>query len=72
MDSATFSFSRVSSPRALPLVSNMTIMNVTSNLEGTVISCTGRNSSSVSSVVMTSTIHVYDIDVGRSLIHTLL
>jgi hypothetical protein len=68
MNSANFTFSRVSSPRALPLVSTMTIMNITSNLEGTVISCTGLNSSSVSSVEMMTTIHVYDMDVGRSLI----
>jgi hypothetical protein len=68
LNSANFILARVSSQRALPLVSNMTIMNVTSNLEGTVITCTGRNSSSVSSVEMMSTIHIYDMDVGRSLI----
>jgi hypothetical protein len=68
MDSTNFTFSRVSSPGALPLVSNMTIMNVTSNLEGTVITCTGLNSSSESSVVLMTTIHVYDINVGRPLI----
>jgi hypothetical protein len=50
------------------LVSTMTIMNVTSNLEGTVITCTGLNSSSVSSVEMMTTLHIYDMDVGRSLI----
>ena len=68
MDSAKFTFSRVSSPRALPLVSTMMILNVTSNLEGTVISCysTGQNSSSVSSVVLMTTVHIYDMDVGRS------
>jgi hypothetical protein len=68
INSATFTFSRVSSPGALPLVSNMTIMNVTSNLEGTMISCTGLNSSSVSNVVLTTTLHIYDMEVGRSLI----
>ena len=67
MDSATFTFSRVSSPGALPLVSTMTIMNITSNLEGTMISCTGLNSSFVSSVVLMTTIHVYDMDVGKLL-----
>ena len=65
MNSANFSFSRDSSPRALPLVSTMTIMNVTSNLEGNVIRCTGLNSSSVSSVVLMT---IIDINVGRSLI----
>jgi hypothetical protein len=50
------------------LVSTMTIMNVTSSLEGTVITCTGLNSLSVSSVVLMTTLHIYDMDVGRSLI----
>jgi hypothetical protein len=68
MDSTNFTFSRVSSPGALPLVSTMTIMNVTSNLEGTVITCTGLNGSSVSSVVLMTTLHIYDMDVGRLLI----
>ena len=67
MNSANFTFSRVSSPGALPLVSIMMIMNITSNLEGTTISCTGLNSSSVSSVVLMTTIHVYDMDVGKLL-----
>ena len=66
MHSANFTFSRVSSPMLLPLVSAMMIKNVTSNLEGTVISCTGLNSS-MSSVVLMITIHVYDINVGKSL-----
>ena len=39
MNSADFTFSRVSSPGALPLVSTMMIMNVNRNLEGTMISC---------------------------------
>ena len=64
MNSANFTFLRVSSPMTLPLVSTMKIMNVNSNLEGTMVSCTGRNSS-VSSVVLIKTIHVYDIDAGR-------
>ena len=68
INSANFTFSRDSSPRDLPLVSTITIMNVTSNLEGTVIRCTGLNSSSVSSVVLMTTIHLYDINVGRLLI----
>ena len=59
---ASFTFSRDSSPGALPLVSTMKIKNVTSSLEGTVIRCTGLNSSSVSSVVLMTTIHVYDIN----------
>ena len=63
MDSAKLTFSRVSSPGALPLVSTMMIMNITSNLEGTIITCTGLNSSLVYSVVLMTTIHVY---VGRS------
>ena len=65
VNSTNFTFSRVSSPMALPLVSTMTIMNVNSNLEGTIVSCTGLNSSSVSSLVLMKTIHVYDISVGR-------
>ena len=40
-------------------------MNVTSNLEGNVIRCTGLNGSSVSSVVLMT---IIDINVGRSLI----
>ena len=67
MDSTNFTFSRVSSPGALPLVSTMTVMNVTSNLEETVITCTGLNSSSVSSVVLMTTIHVYDMHIGMLL-----
>ena len=66
IDSANFIFSRVSSPGVLPLVSTMTIMNITSNLEGAIITCTELNSSSVSSVVLMTVIHVYDMDVGRS------
>ena len=65
INSANFTFSRVSPPMALPLVSIMTIMNINSNLEGTMVSCTGLNSSSVSSVVLMTTIHIYDIDTGR-------
>ena len=72
VDSANFTFSRVSSPGALPLVTIMTIMNITSNLEGTIISCTGQNSSLVSSVLLMITIHVYDMYVGKSLIQILL
>jgi hypothetical protein len=68
IDSAKFTISRDSSPRALPLVSAMTIMNVTSNLERTMITCTGLNSSSESSVILMTTLHIYDMDVGRSLI----
>ena len=64
MNFANFIFSRVSPPMALPLVSIMTIMNINSNLEGTIIICTGRNSS-VSSVVLMKTIHIYDINTGR-------
>ena len=67
MNSADFTFSRVSSSGALPLVSTMMIMNVTSNLEGTIITCTGLNSSFVPSVVLMTTIHVYDMDVGMLL-----
>ena len=66
MNFVNFTFSRDSSPKVLPLVSTMTIKNVTSDLEGTVVSCTGLNSSLVSSVVFVKTMHVYDIDVGRS------
>ena len=65
INSVSFTFSRVSSPGELPLMSTMIINNVTSNLEGTVISCTGLNSSSVSSVVLMTAIHIYDIN-GRS------
>ena len=65
MNSINFTFSRDSSPRALPLVSTMTIKNVTSTLEGTVVSCTGINSSS-SSVVLMTTIYVFDVSRGRS------
>jgi hypothetical protein len=68
INSANFTLSRVSSPGALPLVSTMTIMNVTSDIEGTVITCTGLNSSSESTVVLMTTLHVYDMDVGRPLI----
>ena len=68
INSVNFTFSRVSSPGELPLMSTMIINNVTSNLEGTVIRCTGLNSSSVSSVVLMTRIHIYDINIGRSLI----
>ena len=71
MNSADFTFSRESSPEALPLETTMTTMNVNSNLEGTVITCTGLNSSS-SSVVLMTTVHVYDMDIGRSQIQILL
>ena len=72
MNSANFTFSRVSSPRALPLVSTMTVMNITSNLEGTMITCSGLNGSLGSSVVLMTTVHIYDMDVGRSQIQALL
>ena len=72
MNSADFSFSRVSSPRALPLVSTMTIMNVNSNLEGTMISCSGLNSLSESTIVLMTTVHIYDMDIGRLQIQILL
>ena len=63
---ANFTFSRESSPGALPLVSTMTINIVTSNLEGSIVNCTGTNSSSLSSVVLTKIIHVFDVNIGRS------
>ena len=66
INSVNFTLSRDSSPRALPLVSTMTIKNVTNALEGTVVSCTGINSSSASSVVLLKTIHVFDVCRGRS------
>ena len=72
INSANFTFSRLSSPGALPLATTMTIMNITSNLEGTVISCTGLNGSLVSSVVLMTTVHIYDMDVGRSQIQARL
>jgi hypothetical protein len=68
LNSANFILARVSSQGALPLVSNTTIMNINSNLEGTVISCNGLNSSSESTLVLMTTIHIYDMDVGRPLI----
>jgi hypothetical protein len=48
----------------LPLVSTMTIDNVNDYLEGTVITCTGLNSSSVSNVVLMTTLHVIEINTG--------
>ena len=65
INSANFIFSRDSSPRELPLVSTITIMNVNSNLEGTVVSCTGLNSSSESTMVLMTTIHVLDVNTGK-------
>ena len=65
MNTAIITFSRDSSQMALPLVSTMTIENINSDLEGTVITCTGLNSSSVSSVVLMTTMHVFDINRGR-------
>ena len=65
INSANFTFSRDSSPEALPLVSTMTIKNVTSNLNGTVVSCTGLNSSSMFSVVLMNTIRIFDVYIGR-------
>ena len=65
---ANFTFSRVSSNLTLPLVSTVTMNNVTSNLEGTMISCTGLNSTSESTMVLVITIHIYDMDIGRLLI----
>ena len=72
MNSADFTFSRESSPGALPLVSTMTIININGNLEGTMISCSGLNSSSDSTIVLMTTVHIYNMDIGRSQIQTLL
>ena len=72
MNSADFTFSRVSSPMALPLVTTMTIMNITSILEGTLISCSGLNRSSDSTIVLMTTVHVYNMDIGRSQIQIVL
>ena len=58
VNSASMTFSRDSPNMALPLMSTMTIENVNSYLEGTMINCTGRNSSSVSNMVMMTTIHI--------------
>ena len=58
-----FEISRDSPQMTLPLVSTMTIENVNSNLEGTVITCTGQNSSS-SSVVLMTTVHIFDVSRG--------
>jgi hypothetical protein len=57
-------FSRDSPQMTLPLVSTMIIDNVISYLNGTMISCTGLNSSSVSSVALMTMIHVIDINTG--------
>ena len=59
-----FEISRDSPQMALPLVSTMTIENVNSNLEGTMITCTGQNSSSVSSVVLMTTVHFFNVSRG--------
>ena len=61
---ASITFSRDSPQMTLPLVSTMTIENVNSNLEGTVITCTGQNSSSVFSVVLMITVHTFDSNRG--------
>ena len=52
----------------LPLVSTMTIENINSNLEGTVITCTGLNSSSVSSVALMTTVHFFDVSIGGGIV----
>ena len=65
INSTNFTFSKVSSQKALPLVSIMTIVNVNINLEGTMVSCTGINSSTVSSVVLMKVLHVFDVNIGR-------
>ena len=57
-------FSRNSPQMALPLVSTISILNVNSDLEGTVITCTGLNSSLVSSVVLMEIVYVYDSNRG--------
>ena len=44
------------------------IMTVNSNLEGIVVNCTGLNSSSVSSLVLMTTIYVYNV--GRYVVST--
>ena len=64
-NTANITFSRDSPRMVLPLVSTMTIENMNSYLEGTMINCTGVNSSSVSSVVLMTTIRVFDNDRGR-------
>jgi hypothetical protein len=68
LNTASITFSRESLQMALPLVSILTIENVHSNLEGTVITCTGQNSSSVSSVVLMTTVRFFDSDRGMSTI----
>ena len=65
VNTANITFSRDSPRMVLPLVSTMTIENMNSYLEGTMINCTGVNSSSVSSVVLMTTIRVFDNDRGR-------
>ena len=72
VNSNSITFSRDSPQMALPLVSTMTIENVNSNLNGTMINCTGLNSSSVSSVVLMTTVHVIDINRGMIKIIKLL
>ena len=65
VNTVNITFSRDSPRMVLPLVSTMTIENMNSYLEGTMINCTGVNSSSVSSVVLMTTIRVFDNDRGR-------
>ena len=60
-----FEFSRDSPYMTLPLISTMTIENVNSYLEGTIITCTGLNSSSVSSVALMVTMHIFDVSRGK-------
>ena len=64
VNTTNITFSRDSLRMALPLVSTMTIVNVSSHLNGSVISCTGINSSSVFSVVLMKTIHIFDVNRG--------
>ena len=64
VNTTNITFSRHSPRMALPLVSTMTIVNVSSHLNGSVISCTGINSSSVFSVVLMKTIHIFDVNRG--------
>ena len=64
VNTTNITFSKDSPRMALPLVSTMAIKVVSSHLNGSVISCTGKNGSSVFSVVLMKTIHTFDVNRG--------
>ena len=61
----TLSFDRISESGDLPLVSQLSISNVSVNLNETRINCTERNNDNNNNIIILTVIHIINSDFGK-------